>query len=202
MNDSGKLQTILDSLTDLLFTTWSAFLVANNLDLLIDNNDLTHVRYLIVSIQVSCVDSSLLGFSKLMSENKNEVTIGYLLNMCLKKPDVFSGVRQDDVVQTVKRHQEQIIELRSLEQQVKKWRDWAIAHLDRKNVNDPASVTKIRPVKMSEVGKGFIILQEIINVYRGWLDIGLLKLRDYEVEMNSEWEYLVGLLQRNSLNKG
>ncbi len=169
MNDSDKLQSIMVSLTDLLFTTWSAFLVAKNLDPFIDNNDLTHVRYLIVSIQIPCVDSSLLGFSKLMSENKNEVTIGYLLNMCLAKPYVFSGVHQDDVVQTAKRHQKQIIELRPLVQQVKKWRDRAIAHLDRKYVTNPVIIEEMPPVDMGDVGNSFITLQNIVNVYRGWL---------------------------------
>lgn len=202
MNDSGKLYTLLDSLTELLFKTWSAFLVAKNLDPYIDNNDLAQVRYLIVSVQVSCVESTLLGFSKLMSDKKDEVSIGYLLNICIAKPCVFTCVSQADVLQTAKRHQEQIVELKSFVLQVKMWRDWVIAHLDRKYVNDPALIDEMQPVEMEIVEKSFIMLLDIINVYRRWLNMGLFQMRDGEEKMTDEWEYLVGLIQRNGPNKG
>jgi hypothetical protein len=176
--------------------------VAKKLDPFIDNNDLGQVHYFCVSVWLSCFESTPLGFSKLMSVKKDEVSICYLLNMSIKNPSVYTSVSQADVILMSKRHQEKLVELEPLVKQVKMWRDRAIAHFDRKYINDPALITKMQPVKMGEVGKGLIMLQEIINVYRGWLAMGLLKLRDYELEMNSEWEYLVGLLQRNSLNKG
>lgn len=202
MSDSGKLHTLLDSLTELLFKTWSAFLVAKNLDPYIDNNDLAQVRYLIVSVQVSCVESTILGFSKLMSDKKDEVSIGYLLDMCIKKPSVFINVSQADVLLTAQRHQEQLVELKPLAQEVKIWRDRAIAHLDKKFVNDPAAITEMQPVDMEDVGNGLLMLLDIINFYREWLDMGLFQMRDGELKMTNEWEYLIGLIQRNSLKLG
>lgn len=202
MNDSSKLQSILDSLTDLLFRTWLAFLVAKKLDPFIDNNDLPRVHYFFVSVWVSCIETTLLGFSKLMAIKKKEVSIDYLLNMCVAKPREFTSVSQTDMLQTTKRHREQIEELNLLIQQVKMWRDKAIAHLDRKYINDPSTFAEMQPVDMEEIGKSFLLMQEIINVYREWLKMGQLRLQDYELEMTDEWDYLVGLIQRNGLNKG
>lgn len=197
MNDSGKLQHLLDHLADLLFRTWSAFLVAKNLDPIIDSNDLVQGRYFCVAVHVSCVESALLGFSKLMSYKKDEISIGYLLNMCNEKWLVFTGVNREEVSHTVQRHHKQLAELKPLFQQVKMWRDRAIAHLDRKYVNHPATIAKIQPVDMEYVDEAFILLQDIINVYREWLDMRLLLLRNAEMEMTGEWEYLVGLIQQN-----
>ena len=64
-----KLQSLLDHLTDMLFRTWSAFLVAKNLDPIIDSSDFVQKRYFLVSAHASCVESVLLGFSKLMSKS-------------------------------------------------------------------------------------------------------------------------------------
>ncbi len=202
MNDMSMLQSLLDPLTDLLFNTWSSFLVAKNLDTIIDNNDFVKVRYFSSSVQVSCVETTLLGFSKLMSNKKDEVSIDYLLNMSIKNPSVFKRVRKADVLQTVKMHQTQLAELEPLVKQVKKWRDRSIAHLDRKYVNDPANIAEMKTVDMGVVGNSFITVQDIVNVYRGWSGMGLLRLRDYALEMIAEWEYLIGLLQQNDLNKG
>ncbi|GAG54780.1 unnamed protein product, partial [marine sediment metagenome] len=71
MKNLDKLQHILDHLANLLFKTWSAFLVAKNLDPIIDNKDFVKSHYFLVSVYVSCVESSLLGFSKLMSDKKD-----------------------------------------------------------------------------------------------------------------------------------
>jgi hypothetical protein len=198
MNQAEKLQNLLDHLTDLLFRTWSAFLVAKNLDPIIDSNDLIQERYFLVSAYVSCVESALLGFSKLTSSKKDEVSVGYLLDMCDKEASAFTRVNQANVLSVVQEHQQRLVKLEPLVQQVKMWRDKAIAHLDRKHINDPSAIAKMQPVDMEEVGEGFILLQDIINVYREWLGVGLLRLKVAESKMADEWEYLAGLIRRSS----
>lgn len=196
MNQPEKLQNLLDHLTDLLFRTWSAFLVAKNLDPIIDSNDFTQERYFLVAAHVSCVESALLGFSMLMSK-KDEVNVRYLLDMCNKESSAFTRVNQANVSSVVQKHQQQLAKLEPLVQQVKMWRDKAIAHLDRKHINDPSAIAKVQPVEMEEVGEGFILLQDIINVYRKWLGMGLLRLKVAELKMADEWKYLAELIQRN-----
>jgi len=196
MNDSGKLQNLLDKLNDLLFRTWSAFLVAKNFDPIIDSNNLVQGRYFCVTVYVSCVEYTILGFSKLMSEKKDEISVRYLLNICNEKPVAFANVDQGEVSNMVQRHQKQLTELKTLVRQVELWRDRAIAHLDRKYINDPAIIANIQPVDMEYIGESFILLQDIINVYREWLGMSLLLLQNAEKKMHGEWEYLVSFIQQ------
>ena len=197
MKNLDKLQHLLDHLADLLLRTWSSFLVAKNLDPIIESKDFVKSRYFLVSVHISCVESSLLGFSKLLSDKKNEISVGYLFNMCNEKSLVLTGVSKDKLSYTVRTHQKQLAELKPLIQQVKMWRDRSIAHLDRKYVNDPSTIAKMQPVDMEYVGEGFILLQDLINVYRKWLGMHLLGLQKAETAMISEWRYLAKLIQQN-----
>jgi hypothetical protein len=173
--------------------------VAKNLDPIIDSNDFVQKRYFLVSAHVSCVESALLGFSKLMSTKKDEVSISYLLDMCNQESSAFTRVHQANVSGVVQKHQQQLAKLEPLVQQVKMWRDKAIAHLDRKHINDPAFLANMQPVDMEEVGEGFILLQDLINVYREWLGMGLFRLlKDAESEMAVEWQDLAELIKQNN----
>jgi len=51
---------------------------------------------------------------------------------------------------------------------------------------------------MDDVGNGFILIQDIINVYSEWLSMPLIQLQDAETEMNSEWNCLVGLIKQDA----
>ena len=201
MNQSEKLQRLLDHLTDLLFRTWSAFLVAKNLDPIIDSSDFVQKRYFLVSAYASCVESALLGFSKLMSTKEDEASVSYLLNMCKRKPSALIHVNQANVSGAIQEHQQQLAKMESLVQHVKMWRDKAIAHLDRKHINDPAALTNMQPVDMEEVGEGLILLQDMINVYREWLGMGLLRLKEAESTMSNEWKDLAELIKQNNGQK-
>lgn len=198
MNHLEKLKSLLDHLTDLLFRTWSAFLVAKNLDSMSNGNDFIQNRYFLISAYVSCVESALLGFSKLMLSKKDEISVGYLLDLCNKESSAFTQVNQADVSRIVQEHRQQLTKLEPLVQQVRIWRDKSIAHLDRKHINDPSFLANMQPVDMEELGEGFILLQDIINVYRKWLRMGLIRLEVAESKMTHEWQKLSELIKRNN----
>ncbi len=197
MKNLDKLRHLLDHLKDLLFRTWSVFLVAKNLDSIIDSKDFVKSHYFLASVHMSCVQSSLLGFSNLMSDKKNEISVEYLFNMCNEKSLVLNGVSKEILSDTIQTHQKQLAALKPLIQQVKMWRDRSIAHLDRKYVNDYSTIAKMQSVDMENVGKGLILLQDLINVYRKWLGMHLLGLQEAETSMISEWKYLAKLIQKN-----
>lgn len=198
MNNPKNLKNILERLSDLLFDAWSAFLVAKNLDSIIDSNDFIQEHYFLVTAYVSCTKSVHIEFSKLLSNDGKETSVGYLLNECKKELSAFTDMNQDYVLSAIQKHRKQLATLNKLAEQVRLWRNKAIAHLDREYVNGTLDTAKMQPVEMEQVGKGLILLQEIINVYREWLGMGLLQLEVYETNMNVEWEYFVGLIQRNN----
>ena len=102
----------------------------------------------------------------------------------------------DEVSHKVQRHQKQLAELKPLDQQIKIWRDRAIAHLDRNYVNNPETIANMHPVDMEYMGECFILLQDIINVYRKWLGMGIFRLQNSEKKIADEWEYLIGFIQQ------
>ena len=119
--------------------------------------------------------------------------------MCNEKSLVLTSVNKDELSSTVQSHQKQLAELKPLIQQVKKWRNRSIAHLDMTYVDDPSTIAKMQPADMENVGEGFILLQDIINVYRKWLGMHLLGLwlQNAEMEMIRDWKYLANLIQQN-----
>jgi hypothetical protein len=104
MDQTEKLKTLVEHLTNLLFRTWSAFLVARHIDSVLDSEPPIQNHYFLVSVEACCVESSLLGFSKLMSHGKNEISVAYLLNLCEQSPLAFPAPLQTQVSQMVQRH--------------------------------------------------------------------------------------------------
>lgn len=189
------LRSLLEHLTDLLFRTWSAFLVAKHIDSVIDSETPIQNHYFFVSVQASCVETSLLGFSKLMSRGKSETSVTYLLKLCEQSPSAFPTLSQANGFQVIQGHRQQLANFQLLIGHVKLWRDRAIAHLDKKLVNNPSAVVQMQPVDMDALGEGFILLGDIINTYRKWLGLGTLRLEESETEMSKEWADLVGLVK-------
>lgn len=195
MCSTEKLKALVEQLTDLLFRTWSAFLVARHTDSVIDSETPIQNHYFFVSVQASCIESSLLGFSKLMSRGESEISITYLLKLFEQNPSAFPALPQANSFQVTQEHRHQLANLQPLIGHVKLWRDKAIAHLDKKLVNNPSATVQMQPVDMDALCEGFILLGDIINTYRKWLGLGLLRLEESETEMSKEWADLVGLVK-------
>ena len=85
---------------------------------------------------------------------KDEVSVSYLLDMCNQEPSAFTRINQAKVSSVVQEHQQQLAKLEPVVQQVKMWRDRAIAHLDRKHINNPAAIANMQPIDMGDVGEG------------------------------------------------
>jgi len=154
MKQANNLNKIIDHLTDLLFRTWSAFLVAKNLDPIIESKNPGQKNYFFIA---------------LTKEHK----------------------------QKLKKHKQKLKILRPLIQQVKTWRDKAIAHLDKNYIFDPATLGKMQPVNMEDVSNGLIILQDILNEYRDCLNMELLRLEIAESKMTNEWNDIAALIKGN-----
>lgn len=193
MKQANNLNKIIDHLTDLLFRTWSAFLVAKNLDPIIESKNPGQKNYFFISAYFCSVESTLLGFSKLMSTKKDELGISYLFNY----KNIESSALTKEHKQKLKKHKQKLKILRPLIQQVKTWRDKAIAHLDKNYIFDPATLGKMQPVNMEDVSNGLIILQDILNEYRDCLNMELLRLEIAESKMTNEWNDIAALIKGN-----
>jgi len=198
MSKSSKVPHILSQLSDQLFRGWSAFLVARHIDGVLERDAIADVRYLSVTVLVACVESTILALTKLTLPHKDSMHIGYLLNCCEQDPQTFPNVDRPEILTAVERHREQLEEVKPLIECARTWRNRAIAHLDKKHVNDPELMSSTPPIDMTRVEDTFRLLEGIINTYRGYLDFSEMRLSESEARIADEWERLVGLLQSDN----
>jgi hypothetical protein len=192
----SKIPNILSHLSDQLFRAWSAFLVAKHIDPILEDSHITSIRYFLTAAYVSCFESAILALSKLTIPHGESMNIEYLLNCCEQSPEVFANVDKDEILRSVRAHRQQFEKVKPLIEHVKTWRNKAIAHLDRQYVNDPTSISSIPPIDMAQVEEVFILLEKIINAYRGYLNASELRLSDYKARMAEDWEHLIGAVRQ------
>jgi hypothetical protein len=194
----AKLQDILHQLSDQLFRAWSVFLVAKHVDGARNREQVMSAHYFLAAIFAGCTESAILALSKLARPHKDSIHVEYLLNCCEHHPQLFPGVDKQEILRTVDEHRQQLERVKPLIDHVTIWRNRAVAHLDRKYINDPTSMASLPPIDMVKVEEAFVLLQGIINAYRGYLGASLIRLDEYEVEMAENWEYLMALMEKNS----
>jgi hypothetical protein len=194
----AKLQDILHQLSDQLFRAWSVFLVAKHVDGALNRDQVMNAHYFLVAIYVGCTESAILALTKLARSHKDSIHVEYLLNYCELRPQLFSGVDRQEVLRTVAEHRQQLERVKPLIDHITMWRNQAVAYLDRKYINDSTSMASRPPIDMVKVEEVFVLLQGIINAYRGYLGASLIRLDEYEVKMAENWEYLMALVEKNS----
>lgn len=197
MNQNNRISNLLEHITDLLFRTWSAFVVAKQVDAIIDAPEFAPSQYFLSSVYVACLESAILGFSKLMSNTKNEIGIFYLLEL-VGRESSDSPVSHREKLQSYSQiHKQQLLIMRPLVDNIKIWRDKAIAHSDRVLVNNPSVIVQAEKIAMDDLGLELMRLQDLINFYRQEFGLGNIRLQDAETKMVSEWRHLEKLLQEN-----
>ena len=132
-----------------------------------------------------------------MSNKKDELGISYLFNYKNIESSALTPENKDEFSSIIKKHKQKLKILRPLIQQVKTWRDKAIAHLDKNYIFDPATLGKMQPVNMEDVSNGLFILQDILNEYRDCLNMELLRLEIAESKMTNEWNDIAALIKGN-----
>ena len=76
------------------------------------------------------------------------------LTCATKNQSAFTRINQAKVSSVVQEHQQQLAKLEPVVQQVNLRHDRAIAHLDRKHINNPAAIANMQPIDMGDVGEG------------------------------------------------
>lgn len=147
---------------------------------------------------MGCTECAILALWKLARSHNDSIHVEYLLNCCEHSPQLFSGLDKQEVLRTVAEYRQQLERVKPLIDRVTMWRNWAIAHLGRKYINDPTSMASLPPIDMVKVEEVFVLLQGTINAYRGYLGASLIRLDEYEGKLAENWEYLMASMEKNS----
>ena len=199
MNQSSKkIQDILGCLSDQLARGWLVFLVAKYVYQTFHSSRITSARYFFTATYLSCMESAILALSRLAVPHSDSISIEYLLNCSEQSPRAFPRTQKEAVLSSVCEHRQQLKTIDSLIANVKEQRNRTIAHLDRKYVNNPASIFSSPPLDMSGVERAFILLLRIINTYKRYLDSSELFLDNLAPNVREDLEYLIGLIEKDN----
>jgi len=104
-------------------------------------------------------------------------------------------VSHKDLIASIHEYRQQLEDLKPVIEKLEERRSRVIAHLDRKLVNDPTSVLS-RPLYSSEVEHAFHTLFKIIKGC--YWHRGSELVLDIERELSGDFEYLIGLVERDN----
>jgi hypothetical protein len=164
-----KLQRILGLLFNQMTRARGAFLVAKHVFYAKQGNRINSTHYFFSQVYQSCLESTILGLSRLLVQNSDSINFDYLLNYVEQNIDCFPRVSSREVKFTIAKHRERLQNCASLILSIKDQRDKAIAHLDKKHVNNPNMVFKYPPIHEMEIEELFELLIKIINTYGSYL---------------------------------
>jgi hypothetical protein len=99
-------------------------------------------------------------------------------------------------MESISEYRQQLEDLRSVIEKLEERRSKMVAHLDRKLVNDPATVLS-HPLHSDEIEHAFDVLFNIIKGCYWHLGSGL-RLDSLERGLSEDFEYLIGLVERDN----
>jgi hypothetical protein len=166
------LQAIAGSLSDQLARGWACLAAARQIaaarqvDGARQDQDACREQAFLDTTYEACVESTILAFARLTIEHKDSISVAYLLNCVQQSPSAFPVPEREGVMRAVARHRALLAGIQPLVEQVKDYRDRAIAHLDKKAINHREAVHSHPPVELAEVERAFALLLEVLNAHR------------------------------------
>lgn len=179
----GALRAIVGSLSDQLARGWASLAAARQIDGERQGGEPGHSLAFLDTTYDACAESAILAFARLVIAHKDSISITYLLNCVQQSPSAFPVSERETVARTVERHRAVLDEMQPLVNQVKDYRDRAIAHLDKKVVNRRRAVHAHPPVELREVERAFVLLLQTLNAYRAALGLPQLELDRLESDL-------------------
>lgn len=219
IEEAERARDTLDLLTTELLQAWRCYHIANSIRRAYTDKRIRCLYYFLTTTRVCCENSVILTLVSLLSENQRYTTVNviYLLRLMetlarravkftrdmdvrsvagisttsaltLRMLDkgLFDGISQD---------RERLEALEAVIERLRSVRHTTVAHLDRKLVNDPASVLSAPPLHQKEIEKAFDFLFGIVKRYSWYLGYEVV-YKDHTENLLEDFEYMVGLIER------
>ena len=190
-----KIQDTLEHLSGQLIRGWMFFLASKYIHQAYKANKITCAMHFFGTTYLSNSESAVLALSKLVIPHNDSVNIQYLLNCAENSPKVFNHANKTEILQAVTKHRQELHDIALFIENIKTHRDQTLTHLDRKYINAPETVLATPPVNMNEVERAFILVLEMVNAYKGYLDSSELYLAHLEREVIDDLEFLFGSIK-------
>lgn len=158
---------------------------------------MSSARYLFAAAYWACLEQSVLVLAKLTIKHRDSISIHYLLNQAENNTELFDSAAADEVVESIRDHRALLQDYATLINTARAQRDRVIAHLDRKNINDPPTILAA-PVNMNEVEECYQALLTMLNAYKGYYDDSELYLSHIDEMVQEDISYLARLMKESN----
>ena len=201
MSQNSRMQRVLETIGEQVARGFLASAVVEGLHKAYRVGRITSGRYFFAESYYSCLDIAVLCFSRLMSKDKSSVTVAYLLNCAEQESESFPYAGKQTVLDAISTHRQWLQTLKPLGCTVRLQRNWTLAHIDKRHVNNPSLIESLPAIPIDQVIGAFPRFLEIINTYKGYLSDSELSLKVLEQETARDVDYLLDLIEQDNKRK-
>jgi hypothetical protein len=219
--EAEKIYELIGLLTAELVQGWRCYHVANSIHQAYADKRINCMYYFLTTVRVSCENSVILILNNLISEQKRHKTanIGYLLglfetwaNKNMKFLNFTGKERFENVSRTsaptlrvldknlskyISQDRQQLESIRPTIEKLELHRNTVIAHIDRRLINDPASLVTEPPLHQGEIESAFEILFGIIKRYNWYLGYDV-RFEEHGRGALEDFRYLIEMIQKDN----
>lgn len=221
LEEANRTHETLELLTTELLQAWRCYHIVSSIRRVYVDKRINSLYYFLVTTRVSCENSVILILVSLLVENKRyrTVNIVYLLRLIETlacKAMKFAGVADaqsvaevsttsaltlrmldQELLEHISRDREQLEALEPVIEKLRSFRHTSVAHLDRKWVNDPASLLSAPPLYQKEIEQAFDFLFEVVRRYSWYLGYEI-RYQEHIESLLEDFEYIVSLIEREN----
>jgi hypothetical protein len=197
-SSNQRASDIISQLTIQLAKGWQTYIVAKQVHERRTNKRISSMVYFFNTVEISCLETTILTLSKLLVSQNASISIPYLLNFAEQNSSAFPKIQQEQLADLVNLHREELLLLEPLVSNLKQQRDRTIAHLDKLHVTNPSVITSVPPLNYLEVEKVFRDLTSFLSEYASLMEPSTyIFLGTLEPNIIEDIEYLTKLIEND-----
>lgn len=193
----SNIREIVKILTSQISIGWHYFVIAKFIREAYEKDRIKGAHTIFTNSYSACWDAAILSVTKVIDKQKGSLSLRYMLNCIEAVPSDYPGLGKTELSRQIDDHRQ---ELQALEEKIAGiWdeRDRIVAHLDRKQVNDPASVFSNPRLKLDDLHSAIRTLRRILLIYNTQLEAEGISIDENQYIWN-DLERLIRLLEEDS----
>lgn len=116
----------------------------------------------LILIKEACWRALLIGLAGMLSTDQESITMKYLLDLADNHPYDFDQLGPQEVKRLVVRSREELESIAGLESRLRAIRDQRLAHLDRKQLNEPG-VNDTGSIGIRDLAEGLGVVEKVLE---------------------------------------
>lgn len=198
---NANIPEIVRILASQISVGWHYFVIAKFIREAYKKDRIQGAHTIFANSYSACWDAAILSVTKVMDKQKDSLSLTYMLNCIEADANNYPLLTEDELRKQISEHRQELHGLESKIPGIWEERDRIVAHLDRKHVNNPASVYSNPPIELDELHSAIRTLRRILLIYNTQLEAGGISI-DESKYIWDDLESLIRLIGENSPKAG